>query len=952
MLRWRQQNAVVRGRMPRPIATVVARLRTLRTPHSALRTVLLLVLLSAAAGAKAAPLPGPFTLNDGLTLYLNNPSGAAFDLTVRWQDHAREHTAHPTLVRVFDPEENLLVRHEFAGEKVKPVPWEELKTRVPAGGKGVVQVIVTGWGGAQVEVKSAPALDFGVFGHLQWLTGRKDQFADTYVYLPPGLKRLPVIASDRLESLTLTDEAGAERLRLGPGHLKGEADLPAGEHVWRLSARGDAYRLDFKGLPILLCPNAETARAIRASVDVMPDGSVLFHKHQVAAWKLLQEYRRRPAADYRVEVKPLASYEKAFLKEPSRNQLLFGHYGSLSPLPAMLSRQCLDPKSPWFGAIATASDADGKPRADNPLADYHRAGREEFAAQAKNLAALYWMKEEFNPYYHHPALLHRIIAGVLLDQMVMREGEFCGPDNIYYYGIHAFTFCHAHSGAFSLVYKDVPPDVQRIWHAGQQRYTDRMLYGNVGGCTNQWTILLTALWRYYEGTGEEEYREAVLRNAHWLTRASVSGGLMPAGYMTEASGPDATYNGISGHSLAYLYHRSGDPEILDALRRSFALFNHTIVPEPEGPWLGSSGYCHRTPGDWTSPQYGAGLGPMSSVLPEAGVRYPDHLPWAYPCPATDDASHAAAEAELRKVMHYHPEDYFEREKANYGRALGAFDISFANWRTYKNEFKRGRLPCREDDSFTRAFGNEFLCVKRPAYYAFLYGGRAFGLWQSGGRPAVYNHQFPHNDGLCLFWSPEFGVSLLSKNWGAGQANTLLAGLPGGKTEWPWYWDTKAEFDTEKATAKLAGTVRATPLRYERRYQFLEDRVTCALTVTAGEAVALESLDECLPYPVPDAKPGGLEARLLAADGSPAAAGAPVKAVFFTNAGGKGHLLVLDEPAVVRLDVDPSEDHYGGKHTWGRALISFPKSWAAGQSATLRYTLRPCAAADVSAAVKG
>ena len=923
----------------------MTRLRSIA--RSVLLSVVAITSLALTSAAGAAPFRGPFTLNDGVTLYFVNEGGQEFDLTVRWRDPRRNVFPRPTLVRVFDPRENLVERYEFAGDIVETVPWEEIRLPVNGAGPGVYQVIVNGYDDAEVEVATAPELGFGVFGHLQYLTGKGDQFSDAYVYLPPALARLPVVASKKLESLALIDDQGQEQLRLDAEQMKGEVRLPAqGEHVWRLSARGSNYRLDFKGLPIILCPSRETAAAIKASVDIMPDGTVCFHKHQVRAWQLLQEYRQRPAADYEVEVRPLEDSEQALLADPARNQLLFGHYGVMAVLPAVLSSQCLAPSSPWFGAILGWKDEHGQPRTDNPCADYNRLGREALAALNKDLAALYWMEGSFNPYHHDERLLNRVVIGVLLDSLVMREGEHVFPSNIYYYGNHGFALTHSHSGAFSLVYRDVPPEVQEVWHAGQQRVTDRYLYGTVGGCTNQWTVLLEGLWRYYEGTGEERYREAVLRNAHWLTSCALwNTGQRPAGYMTEALGPDATYNGITGHYLSYLYHRSGEPELLEALRRCFHLFNHTVAPEPEGPWLGSSGFCHRTPGDWTGPQYGAGLGTMSKHLPEAGVRYPDHAPWAYPPPAIDEASRRAAEAQLSKLMRYYDENHFDAEKANAGRALGAFDIMFTNWRLYRNELVPGTLPCQAQDSFTRNFGGEFLCVKRPGYYAFLFGAQDYQLWQKGTRPQDHNHQFPHNDGLCMFWSPEFGVSLLSKNWGAAQGNTLLADL-GDEIQWPWYWDTTCELDEANATAKLTGTIHKTPLGYERLYRFEEDHMECAITVRAEEAVTVKRLSECIPFPLAETKPGGLDVKLLDAGGKEIAGGSPAKALYFTNAGGQGHLLVLGHALPVDVGQDHSTDHYKGEHDWGRALIALPSKWASGAEYVLEYSLRPAAAATV------
>ena len=116
----------------------------------------LLALLTAQVQVAAAVafFDGPFRLADGLTFYVVNATGTAFDLRIRWTDPGRRNYPRPTLVRVFDPEEQQLLRHEFADD----------------------------------------------------------------------------------------------------------------DRVWRLSASGADYRLDFKGLPIILCPDAETARAIRASI--------------------------------------------------------------------------------------------------------------------------------------------------------------------------------------------------------------------------------------------------------------------------------------------------------------------------------------------------------------------------------------------------------------------------------------------------------------------------------------------------------------------------------------------------------------------------------------------------------------------------------------------------------------------------------------------------------------
>jgi hypothetical protein len=258
----------------------------------------------------------------------------------------------------------------------------------------------------------------------------------------------------------------------------------------------------------------------------------------------------------------------------------------------------------------------------------------------------------------------------------------------------------------------------------------------------------------------------------------------------------------------------------------------------------------------------------------------------------------------------------------------------------------------EPASFTRNLGNEFLCVKRPTYYAFLFGGNDYGDWQKPSTlQKVYNAQQAHNDGLCVFWSPQFGVSLLSKNWSAAAANSLLADL-GVRIEWPDYWSTTCKLDADAATARLESKIPDTPLSYRRDYTFLDDRVECELTVGATGAANLKSLSECVPFPLAADKPGGIVVKLYDETGAEVASGTEAKAIYFTNASGQGHLLVLDQPAVVSVGQDHSTDHYEGQHDWGRVLIALPATWTAQQMFTLKYSLRPCAAGAVKAALAG
>ena len=162
---------------------------------------------------------------------------------------------------------------------------------------------------------------------------------------------------------------------------------------------------------------------------------------------------------------------------------------------------------------------------------------------------------------------------------------------------------------------------------------------------------------------------------------------------------------------------------------------------------------------------------------------------------------------------------------------------------------------------------------------------------------------------------------------------------------------KSTLDADKGEAVLEGAVHQTPLQYRRVYRFLPEAVECELTVRTDKAIKLAALSECLPYPLAAAKPGGLAVSRLGADGQPAT-GTAAKALYFSNAGGQGHLVTFAEARSVDLGQDHSKDHYGGEHDWGRVLIALPTDWTPGQAFVLKYRLQTCAAAGVEAAVKG
>jgi hypothetical protein len=259
----------------------------------------------------------------------------------------------------------------------------------------------------------------------------------------------------------------------------------------------------------------------------------------------------------------------------------------------------------------------------------------------------------------------------------------------------------------------------------------------------------------------------------------------------------------------------------------------------------------------------------------------------------------------------------------------------------------GALPIVSADRFTRNFGDEFFCIRRPEYYALVYAGHPMGEWQKAHRPGdprkLPRKLHPRNGGgLCMFWSPAFGSSILGKNWSAYSAHTLITETR-SKTDWDDYWSIQSEFEDDPAVLTITGAIRDQPLQFRRAYRFLDDRVECELTIKATGPVDLDAMWECFPYPLDKAASGpGMRVSPLNARGGPVRDG-PASAIQFSSAGSpQAHLIVFNQPRRCEIGTDESVDPYGQARRHGRVLAELPSRWTAGQTHTIRWMIKPTA----------
>ena len=199
-------------------------MRVTRTAFCGLKSlVLLLAFATAAAGQDF------HRLYDGITLFVDNPEGRAFDLSLDVIDiNIYETGPREVLVKVYDPAGQTLCRevipddgvtsqaflppmggwdHEAwyyahlymlgtqpmwkwsapsQPDRLQAAPKHTVKKSIAAGKGGVWRVLIVGATDHYVRVTLDPQLKYGVSGHPDWLHGHGTMFSKGHLYVPKG----------------------------------------------------------------------------------------------------------------------------------------------------------------------------------------------------------------------------------------------------------------------------------------------------------------------------------------------------------------------------------------------------------------------------------------------------------------------------------------------------------------------------------------------------------------------------------------------------------------------------------------------------------------------------------------------------------------------------------------------------------------------------------------------
>jgi hypothetical protein len=528
------------------------------------------------------------------------------------------------------------------------------------------------------------------------------------------------------------------------------------------------------------------------------------------------------------------------------------------------------------------------------------------------LSWAYRTQEPWNPYAGNKAIANRAVAISIVALLGWVENDYYyrHPDSPYTgrrFGVHGgVTGFGLTFQAYTLNHlKDtLPPEVVKAWSEGLVFMCKRINSNTPTGPANMRLSVPVGMYYTWLATGNEEVHEMYKR---WMGLVVYSNLLSPSGHYHdgEGRGPDGSYNGIGAHRLAELYSITKDPQLLDVLRQFYILKAFQTLPEPDGKWISPSHYNDRCQSSFATDQYRGRETQLVADVPWAtlylrrlresqkpltpaliaslGSRPATRLPAAFPYDHGQGRS--GRMHDWGNILHL-PDYEYHVDEARVLEALADTSI---------------QLPVLTSDRFSNNLNNEFIHIRRPAYYAMFYGG-ATHTSDNG----VTNYRNMLKDegglmnglaggGLSALWTPA-GTFLIGRltayeNYerkemvlNEGKSKYLIPGwqdwannhiigqtldnkiMGSARVSWPkvTYPDSGQSLTISSTVPKKSarqGDILEADIAYERHYTFDDDTITARLTITSNKDLQLKSFYEAIPVQItPDLKTVFLDAQ--------------------------------------------------------------------------------------------
>jgi hypothetical protein len=924
--------------------------------------VLLLVGMSW-ANAKTAGLTekvkriGPLFPSPAMALYVVKDSDAPTTarLAVR---QAGLKQGDRLMIRVFDPDEELIFWHYvepgMMRETLQPgedeiygipiaVPMTYKKhdllydADVPLNGRaGVYQIRVSaGAHNSAVTVDLPNSCDYGVSfqnGYFKPWGGMKRVL---HAYVPPRAEVLEL----RGGPVKVYDSANKLVVDTTNTRQKATCPVPAHKVIWRFELpEDDAWRFSCAGFPVILCENKQTAERIKASVEVLDDGTVVSWKFQKQIRQLLPDLLKHVGRTDEL-VADLANLRDELKKDPIRNVKLVSGFSPL--LPAVnwaLRNQNLNPDSHWCGAFGDWQAREAAAAPENRWDRLRSAGKlwagiseSKTRACADKLACAATVDFPGNPYYGKRELIYRVALSCLQDLMTLGEDEVwrgISADTDPYPGFMGFVVAQKTFPPFALAAPKLPPEVRTLWTAGLRHIVDRSYPDGLVSARNQSSHYLVAFEDFAVGSGSARYKALAKAYAQRFIR-----GARPAGYMVESMGPDSSYIGMTHWHMAKYCRVSGDEAMNEAIGKSYRFFNHTVAPEPDGTILGGFNFNHRVGQGFHNEQWSGAKGLMDGLQPEVAL-------WSE---KRDETARQNAIKTIDKFCASYDVGK-QQSTADVYYGLTSYNTDFSRFEYWEEPRQQKPWPA-QSKPFITDIGGELVAVKRPAYYAAVYVGKPAphphyvrsrnspnqrtpypdNAENTGGKINSRKNAACTGGGLSLLWTPIYGNAILAADWSPLTHHGLLASTTDGKRYWEDYFATTYTLDKANGILTVCGKVEQQPVSYCRTYAFDADKIRVKLALQVENDLELARFIENIPALMGALKKNGV--KLTAA---------PQKAEILDN-NGKGLVLAFAKPQKLSVQENGLTDK---SMQIGRIEVALPTQLKKGQQIVLEYDLIP------------
>lgn len=385
-------------------------------------------------------LPGPFAC-DSLSFFIVHHGGP---LTVEFivhhpspqlTNHGVIRLPHAVFWQFYDSEEKLVKQEYYkfiADDELERVFCVVLSDAAP----GILQFRYAKSPGntMTVDLRTEPTTSFGVMPcRARLYEGARGQFEKAYLYVPPSHYKVRLIT--HAGRLTVVELAG-NVIASTSGQTPLDVEVKW-NRVYQIRAESDyaVSAIGIAGVPPILCANEVTARNIRGSIEVAPDGPVLHRKFQLRMWERMHSLKPKDLAVKAVALLPL---KDEWLKDP-RNAGLLGIDAPFNQAPRILRCQDLNPRSPTYGQGINASW----------------------------LGPAYVIDKPFNPYRRNKAILNRILlyeSSRFLE--LMQNGTF-NPNNWDHYAGGDMLGYRKRAFQFGYVAPLVDEKMQELWSEGE-----------------------------------------------------------------------------------------------------------------------------------------------------------------------------------------------------------------------------------------------------------------------------------------------------------------------------------------------------------------------------------------------------------------------------------------------------------------------------------------------------